>query len=184
MDSDAIFYHLDLPFEWLMNYWGVDPKKHSLSLSYDPDFPHNRDEFDQLYLNTGFIINQNNEKTMEILKDWDECTEEGGKHPDCKSFSFNEFGRPTDQGGFGTYIRYDYKNEIKTLPCSECNGFPEDGSECKGTFIRHMWSGKDTLIKMVTGHQFPGKFLEIIHEKFLGEKKDFYMSKADLMAQS
>ena len=184
IDSDAIFYHMDLPMEWLINYWQIDPEVHSLSLAWDPNFPHNMDKFNKLYLNTGFIIAQNNSHTFDILRDWDDCTNETGKHPECTEFRYNGFGRPTDQGGFGTYIRYDYPNNIKDLPCAEANGFPEDPSECKGTFIRHMWSGKSTLIKIVTGHQFPGRFLEMMHKMFLAEKKDFYWSKKELLGHS
>lgn len=38
MDSDAIVNHLDLPFEWLMNYWGIN--KYASSLPKLPAFEH------------------------------------------------------------------------------------------------------------------------------------------------
>lgn len=173
--------------EWLMNYWGINPANDSLALSYDPPFKHNKDKFGNIYLNTGFIIHQNNEqnkKAFDVLTSWDDCTNPEGKHPECLDFAWpSGFGRPTDQGGFGTYIRYDYPDNIRGLPCAEANGFPEDPSPCKGSFIRHMWSGKDTLLKIYTGHQFPGKFLESLHKRFLSEKENFYWTKRDLMAE-
>ena len=35
MDGDAIFTHLHLPLEWLMNRWEISPNK-TLSLALDP----------------------------------------------------------------------------------------------------------------------------------------------------
>ncbi|KFA79789.1 hypothetical protein S40288_00747 [Stachybotrys chartarum IBT 40288] len=184
LDSDAVFYNLDLPFEWLMNYWDIRSDNNSLALALDPEHPNNHDEFNKTYLNTGFIVAQNNPKTYEIMREWQACAEEGGRHPDCVNFRFNRPGKPTDQGGFGTYIRYDFPDDIKELPCAEANGFPESRSGCQGTFIRHLWTGKKNWIKQVVGQQMPGSFLEIIHKQFLGEKSSFYLTEEQLMKQN
>ena len=181
MDSDAIFHRLDLPFEWLMNYWDLDPSRNSLALAIDPELEHNRNKFGDLYLNTGFIIAQNNERTFQILKDWEECPNDGSKYPDCKQFRYNDPGKPTDQGGFGTYIRYDYPEDIKELPCTEANGFPESKTGCSGLFIQHLWTGKSDWIKVRIGEQLPGKFLELFHRQFLDEKDEFFIAEAELM---
>lgn len=183
LDSDAIFNRLDLPFEWLMNYWQVNKKNNSLALAADPNAKENQDKFGKVYLNTGFIIAQNNEKTFEIFDEWESCANDGGKHPECTEFRTNRVGKPTDQGGFGTYIRYDYPKDIKELKCTEANGFPESHSGCEGTFIKHLWTGKSNHIKVVAGQQLPGDLLYAFHSEFLKEKKDFFITEADLFAQ-
>ncbi|KAL7813578.1 putative golgi mannosyltransferase complex subunit [Trichoderma aethiopicum] len=184
LDSDAIFQNLDLPFEWLLNFWNLDPRNNSLALAVDPNREYNKDKFGKLMLNTGFIVAQNNPKTYEIMDAWAGCPEEDGKHPECVEFRTNSPGRPTDQGGFGTFIRYDYPDDIRQLPCTDANGFPNSDSECEGRFIRHLWTGKDSWIKVFVGQQVPGRYLELFHKEFLDEKSKFYITEKDLMAKS
>ncbi|KAL2214513.1 hypothetical protein CC79DRAFT_1265693, partial [Sarocladium strictum] len=181
MDSDAVIHHLDIPFEWLMNYWGLHPTTNSFALAFDPKHPNNEDQFGGVYLNTGFIVLQNNKKTYEILDAWEECPEPGGKHPDCVDFRTNRPGKPTDQGGFGTYIRYDFPApDIISLPCTEANGFPESHSGCEGKFIQHLWTGKKNWIKILIGKQMPGQFLELFHKGFRADKPNFWIKEKDL----
>lgn len=182
LDSDAIFHNLDLPFEWLMNYWNLNPTTNSLALAADPNAKNNQDKFGNVYLNTGFIVAQNNDKTYEIFDEWNACPEEGGKHPECTEFKLNRPGKPTDQGGFGTYIRYDYPKDIKELLCTEANGFPESHSGCEGKFIKHLWTGKKDWIKVAVGGQLPGDLLLEFQKDFVASKKDFYITEKDLMS--
>ncbi|CZT22062.1 uncharacterized protein RCC_07932 [Ramularia collo-cygni] len=181
IDSDAVFTHLTIPFEWLMNYWSIDPEKHSLTLAIDPDLPWNKDKFNKTYVNTGFIVAQNNERTFEIMDEWRVCPDDGGRHPNCTDFKTADPGHVTDQGGFGTYIRYDYKENVKELSCDDANGFPESETECKGTFLRHLWTGKDTWIKRTVGEQIPGDLLQAFHEWFLREREEFWITEKELM---
>lgn len=182
LDSDAIFHHLDLPFEWLMNFWDIHPDTNSLALALDPGSNNNKDKFGKVYLNTGFIIAQNNPKTFEIMDAWQACPDEGGAHPNCTEFRTNGPGRPTDQGGFGTYIRYDFPEDIKELLCTEANGFPESRSGCDGKFIKHLWTGKKDWIKIAIGEQLPGKSLELFHDQYLKEKGTYFVTEEELMA--
>jgi hypothetical protein len=182
LDSDAIFHHLDLPFEWLLNYWNIHKANNSLALAADPLAEHNKDKFGKVMLNTGFIIAQNNPKTFEIMKAWETCPDPKGKHPECAVFRADAPGRPTDQGGFGTFIRYDYPEDIVELPCAEANGFFESKTECIGRFIKHIWTGKDTWLNVAVGQQVPGKYLELFHAQFLKEKEKFHFTEAQLMA--
>lgn len=181
VDSDALFNRLNLPFEWLMNYWKLDPTNNSLALSEDPDRDFNQDKFGKLNLNTGFIIAQNNPKTHEIMKAWEKCPEDGDPYPECVEFRTASPGRPTDQGGFGSYVRYSYKDDIKALNCDEANGFPLSNSGCTGLFIRHLWTGKDDWIKADFGAQTPGPYLELFHQMYLDEKSQFYVTEEQLM---
>lgn len=165
-----------------MNYWEIHPDTNSLALAADPNSKNNQDKFGKVYLNTGFIVAQNNPKTFEIMDAWEKCPEEDGPHPDCAIFKTNGPGRPTDQGGFGTYTRYDYAEDIKELECGEANGFPESHSGCDGKFIRHLWTGKKDWIKVNIGQQLPGRYLELFHKQYLDEKKEYYLTEAELMA--
>jgi hypothetical protein len=165
-----------------MNYWDLNPVSNSLALAADPDREFNQDEKGKINLNTGFIVAQNNDKTYEIMDSWDHCSDEGGKYPGCEKYRLNEPGRPTDQGGFGSYVRYDFPDDIKELPCDEANGFPEAHTGCDGKFIRHLWTGKDDFIKIVVGNQMPGPYLEMFHREFLATRKSFYMTEAKLMS--
>ncbi|KAK5989426.1 hypothetical protein PT974_10945 [Cladobotryum mycophilum] len=183
LDSDAIFHNLDLPFEWLMNYWDIDPATNSLALAVDPDREFNKDKKGKLMLNTGFIVAQNNPKTYEIMNAWEGCPEANGRYPECVEFRLNDPGRPTDQGGFGTYVRYDYPNDIKELSCQDANGYPDSGSDCEGKFIRHLWTGKDSWIKIFVGEQVPGPYLEMFHKEYLAEKSSFYITEKQLMGR-
>jgi hypothetical protein len=167
-----------------LNYWDISPTNNSLALAVDPDREYNKDKFGKLMLNTGFIITQNNPKTYEIMDAWAGCPEENGKHPECVEFRTNSPGRPTDQGGFGTFIRYDYPEDIKQLACTDANGFPNSDSECEGRFIRHLWTGKDSWIKIFVGQQVPGPYLEMFHKEFLESKPEFYITEKDLMAKA
>ena len=180
LDSDAIFRNLGLPFEWLMNYWGLNPESNSLALALDPPSDNNLDKFGKAYSNTGFIVAQNNAKTHEIFKAWEACPDDGGKHPGCVNFRRAGLGSPTDQGGFGTYIRYDYPEEIKDLKCNEANGYTESGSNCNGLFIKHIWTGKDTWMKAAVGEQLPGKYLELFHQAFIDDIENFFFSEQEL----
>lgn len=184
MDSDAIFNHMDLPLEWLLNYWDINKDTNSVALAKDPKADHNKDKKGKLYDNTGFMIAQNRPETFKMMADWTVCADEGGKHPDCVEYRTVAFGRPSDQGGFGNFIRYDYADSVQELPCSEANGFPEDHSECVGTFIKHLWSGKNELMKVAIAQMIPGKFLEVFHKQMLREKNDFYLTEKHLMSKA
>ncbi|KAM0544328.1 hypothetical protein ACHAPJ_011864 [Fusarium lateritium] len=181
IDSDALFNRLDLPMEWLMNYWSISPKNNSLALPFDPDTQHNRDRRGNLFLNTGFMIMQNKPKTYEIFKEWDDCANDGGRFPGCTEFRNRKGWQPTDQGGFGTFIRYDYPDEIISLPCTEANGFPESNSGCDGKFIKHVWIGKEDRLVQAVGAVFPGVLLETFHKQFLKASDKFKTSEDDLI---
>ncbi|EQK97763.1 hypothetical protein G6O67_004827 [Ophiocordyceps sinensis] len=181
LDSDAIFPRLDLPFEWLLNYWQLFPEINSLALAVDPDLEGNKDRFGKLYLNTGFIVAQNNPTTYDILDAWQKCPDEDGPYPACVDFRYNAPGQPTDQGGFGTFVRYNFTEHIRELPCVEANGFPQNDWGCKGQFIRHLWTSKSDQIKIDVGEQVPGPYLQLFHQQYMDERDGFYMTESSLM---
>ena len=183
LDSDAIFHNLDLPFEWLLNYWQLNPKNNSMALALDPVTDWNYDRHGKINLNTGFIISQNQPTTYKIMKDWERCPDDDTPYPGCQDFRKNTPGQPTDQGGFGSFVRYNWTEDIRDLLCTEANGFPESDSGCKGSFIRHLWTGKDDQIKVDVGQQVPGPYLANFHRQYLKEKPSFYIEEKDLFAK-
>jgi hypothetical protein len=147
LDADATFRFLHLPIEWLLNYWSIEPR-HSIVMAKDPWDPqspqYNSDRFNRTYTNTGFIIAQNNEHTMPILKAWHECPDDI-RYPGCSQWKQPKFH---EQSAFGEYVRYDYEDYIKELDCGQANGFPGvQISNCQGKFVRHYWFEK-RLVKV------------------------------------
>jgi hypothetical protein len=78
IDSDAIFEHLTLPYEFLMNRWDISPQT-SLSLPLDPEWytgyakvtaalGYTYDSQHKIGANAGFITAVNLPRTLEILK--------------------------------------------------------------------------------------------------------------------
>jgi hypothetical protein len=141
LDADALFNQMHIPVEWFLNYWSITPTT-SLALALDPPEPQNNDTSGRRYANTGFVIAQNNPKTHEILKALDECPDEG-RYKGCGKFRKEGFH---EQGAFGSYVRYDYDDYIKELPCNEANG-EWDLESCKGVFVQHMWWRTPTVRK-------------------------------------
>jgi hypothetical protein len=142
LDADATFRFMHLPIEWMLNYWNIEPK-HSITMALDPWDPkepeYNSDRHNRTYTNTGFMAVQNNPVTMSLLKDWHECPD-NVKYEKCSEWKMPKFH---EQSAFGEYVRYDYENAIKELPCAEANGFPGvTVSNCVGKFIRHYWFDK------------------------------------------
>ncbi|KAF2472591.1 uncharacterized protein BDR25DRAFT_220233 [Lindgomyces ingoldianus] len=142
LDADAAFHHMQLPVEWLLNYWKIEPK-HSITMAkdpWDPEHPEvNSDRFNRALTNTGFMIVQNNPTSHQILKAWHECPD------DVRYIGCSEWKRPRfhEQSAFGEFIRYDYEENIKELECAEANGYPGvEVSHCQGKFIRHYWFDK------------------------------------------
>lgn len=147
LDADATFRFMQLPMEWMMNYWNVEPH-HSFVMAKDPWSPEepqfNSDRFNRTYTNTGFMIVQNNKQVMPILKAWHECPDDT-RYPNCSQWKEPKFH---EQSAFGEYIRYDYEENIKELDCGQANGFPGvEVSNCQGKFIRHYWFEK-SLVKV------------------------------------
>lgn len=167
LDADATFRYMHLPLEWLLNYWEIRPE-HSLTMALDPWDPnepqYNSDHNNRTLTNTGFMLVQNNPHTMEILKAWHECPDDT-RYSGC-SYWKNSTHKFHEQSAFGEYIRYDYENYIKELPCAEANGFPGvKVSQCEGRFIRHYWFEK-SLVKKDFGDNFMQAFTLPIQRHF------------------
>jgi hypothetical protein len=145
LDADAAFRFLHVPVEWMLNHWDVKPH-HSFVMAKDPwsakEPQYNSDRFNRTYTNTGFMIVQNNEQTLPILKAWHECPDDT-RYANCSQWKQPRFH---EQSAFGEYIRYDYEQNIMELECGEANGFPGvEVSNCQGKLIRHYWFDKSNV---------------------------------------
>jgi hypothetical protein len=143
VDHDVIFQNLHLPLEWLLNHWNFT-RETSFAMALDNHWGQNEDETHILNINAGFIVAQNLERSHEILRAWDSCPGNERVFPNCHNYIFNW---PAEQGAWGNYIRrmFNETNDYIEIPCTEANGFPDMGTECFGSLIRHYTTGKDRI---------------------------------------
>jgi len=142
-DSDVVFPHLRLSMEYLLERWNVT-EDIALTMGHVPKLPRSYDHVShQLGVNTGFMIVQNTPIIDTLMKDWAECPSEV-KYKGCahwKQVLWHE------QSAFNEYIRYDYPNVTREVPCTEVNGAPEHRaqgeSHCDGMLVRHYWVAKN-----------------------------------------
>jgi hypothetical protein len=175
MDADAVFAHLEVPIEWLLNRWNVSskdvsvvmPLDPSLSLDYPVGWPHyNYDRNKRLWANPGFFTTINGPGARDILTAWNECPDRPDKFPGCSSYRNS---MSAEMGAFANYVRYLYPTRIREVPCTEGNGYPEMMTECRGVFVRHYTTDKSRVRAGVT-LSLARAFMEIMHEDLLGNK--------------
>ena len=151
IDADAIFRHIHLPYEWLLNRWNFTTNT-SIAMPMDPEF--NGDSWERIWYttnkynevnpNAGFITAQNLPRTFEMIDAWISCPDDEERYPGCDA---TRYEWPAEQGAFGEYVRYEFNRDtdFKGFNCSDGNGFPEQGYECKGLFVRHYTTWKPAL---------------------------------------
>lgn len=152
MDGDAIFTHLHLPLEWLMNRWEISPDK-TLSLALDPDTsPIFYNGKGDINLNSGVMIAHQTPRSEEFFDAWMTCPDEK-RYEGCAKWKTTH---THDQAVLNEYLRYDYPDELKFLSCTEANRYPGSG-DCEGEFISHFWPFKEMI---------PGGAKEVIAQYF------------------
>ncbi|KAF2202413.1 hypothetical protein GQ43DRAFT_312927 [Delitschia confertaspora ATCC 74209] len=187
MDSDVVFHYPHLPIEWLMNYWNMTSETLAM-MAIDPDEPQNYDAHRKIYLNTGFVVAQQSERTQEMFKAWGECPN-AGRFKGCEKW---KLAWAHEQAAFGEYLRYAFNRpeDIKVLPCTEANGAPEavHRGGCKGIFVRHYW-----IDKGLVGRQFADSIMQYLlprlHQSFqqpgadhiVNAKAEYKFDNADLV---
>ena len=80
MDADVVIPHLEVPFEWMFNRWGI---KHHTSIALPWDVQEyvkkkskSTDSKGKQVYNAGFVIVQDSTHTREMLEAWRDCTTE------------------------------------------------------------------------------------------------------------
>ncbi|KAF2755653.1 hypothetical protein EJ05DRAFT_109762 [Pseudovirgaria hyperparasitica] len=167
-DSDAIMANPEVPIEWLMNYWQIT-SNYSIAIASESLLERDKDEKGNPGQNSGFMIVNNIPKTHEIYRAWAECPEES-HYPGCAKWKQT---RLREQSAFSNYVVYEYKDEIKILPCAEANGYPEQDpdSHCKGVFLRHHWMHKE-LTKDMFAHNVMRMWAPRIHKHYMDNYND------------
>ncbi|VTO83108.1 unnamed protein product, partial [Fusarium graminearum] len=148
LDSDAVFTHLNLPIEWLMNLWDIRPEETLVAMAYDLDIKIDYDTRGNLVLNTGFVISQASQRTQEMYERWEDCPR---SIPGCEHWNFKW---AHEQSAFSHYIRYEFNrtHDVKNIPCSHANGneFTAEGQcKCQGIFA---WYSSDLEMTASTLH--------------------------------
>ncbi|KAF4987247.1 hypothetical protein FDECE_15518 [Fusarium decemcellulare] len=148
LDSDAVFTHLDLPLEWLMNLWDVTPET-LVAMAVDLDWKGDYDPQGNLILNTGFVIAQAGQRSQDMFERWEDCPR---SIPGCDHWNFKW---AHEQAAFSWYIRYEFNqtNDVKNIPCNHANGneYAHNGKcECQGVFVSHNWKNKDKTPELLS----------------------------------
>lgn len=189
MDTDAVFVHLELPLEWMMNRWNVTDN-YAVTMAVDPDTPisktdqeieanegwtrYNRDEKRRVWGNPGVSIIRNSQLARDMLKDWWSCPDDEARYPGCNKW---RSVWPAEMTAFANYLRYEdkYKDHINELACQEINGFPEMRTECLGVFIKHFTTDK-SLIKAGMLRAIERAMVETVHEAMVDDKSNIIVN--------
>ncbi|KAK2671214.1 Nucleotide-diphospho-sugar transferase [Fusarium oxysporum f. sp. vasinfectum] len=172
LDSDAVFTHLDLPLEWLMNLWDYRPET-LVAMAYDLDWEQDYDPQGNLILNTGFVIAQASQRTQDMFQRWEDCPR---SIPGCDHWNFKW---AHEQSAFSYYIRYEFNrtHDVKNIPCNQANGneFTLDGNgECKGVFVSHNWKHKHKTPELLS-RSIMTSLARRVHGQFHHDIKDLYI---------
>jgi len=184
IDADATIQHLDLPFEWLFNRWGITPQT-SIAMPLDTrqdlngDLHASEDSKGKLQLNTGVMIAQALPYTFEMLTAWKECTDEK-RYPGCGAWKETW---SHEQKAFSEYIRYDFNpsgTNIIEIPCNDAAGYPGLSdhswilSNCTGQFIRHHTIDK-AMTKKSTEIAMLQSLTDLTRKALLGNKEKYWI---------
>lgn len=164
-DSDVFFTHLNMPLEALLDYWNIDSTI-ALAGALDPGIDRaNFDMHDRQLINTGFLITQNTPRTDQMFEDWITCpTDE--KYAACSRWKDSYFH---EQSAFSEYVRYDYADVVKELPCEEANSAPgQEPKGCSGKYVRHYWHGKE-MLKQAADENVSAMVLKEAHDSLMLE---------------
>jgi hypothetical protein len=168
IDADATIQHLELPFEWLFNRWGITPQT-SIAMPLDTrqdlngDLHASEDSKGKLQLNTGLVIAQALPYTFEMLTAWKDCPNEK-KYPGCGNWKENW---SHEQRAFSEYIRYDYNP-------SGTNIIEWILSNCTGQFVRHHTIDK-AMTKRSTEVAMLQSLTDLVRKELLGNKNKYWI---------
>ncbi|KAF2096310.1 hypothetical protein NA57DRAFT_42756, partial [Rhizodiscina lignyota] len=133
VDIDVIFPQLHIPYEWLLNIWGVTADT-AIALPTEPfmkGWNGSKDRKGRRNDNAGFMTLQKVPRVQEMLKKWVDCPV---KRKACAHFKHRW---PAEQGAFNEFIRYEYWDIIREIPCDDALGYPGMNSNCHGRLVSH-----------------------------------------------
>lgn len=176
LDADAVFTHLHLPIEWLMNLWGVTPQT-LVAMAEDIENDLDFDSHGKLVLNTGFIIAQASERNQEMMGVWEDCP---NRIPGCDKWKMKW---AHEQSAFSWHIRYEFNetNAVKNIPCSHANGneYYEGGhGACRGVFVSHNWHTKEKTVELLD-RSVMKTIVRRLHGQFQAEKEHLFVDSSN-----
>lgn len=133
VDADVIFPHLHVPYEWYLNQWNVTAET-AIAVPIEPNMKGwggSKDSKGRQNDNAGFMTLQNVRNAQKMLKDWTNCPEENEK---CQHF---KKGWPAEQGAFNEFVRYQYPELVREVPCDDALGYSGMPTDCHGRLISH-----------------------------------------------
>ncbi|KAL2201625.1 hypothetical protein CC79DRAFT_1338648 [Sarocladium strictum] len=172
LDSDAVFTHLQLPIEWLMNLWDIRNET-LIAMAEDLDNELDYDPLGKLVLNTGFVIAMASERTQEMITVWNNCPD---KIDGCGKW---KTAWAHEQAAFSYFIRYLFNkpNEVKTIPCDHANGneYYENGhGACRGVFVSHNWHTKDKTVEILQ-QNVARAMVQRLHGQFQADQQKLFI---------
>ncbi|CAI6090707.1 hypothetical protein V2G26_012525 [Clonostachys chloroleuca] len=173
LDSDANFQYYNLPYEWLMNLWGVNGDTLA-AMPEDPNSKVNQDSNGWVLWNTGFVTAQQSERTQDMFDRWDNCPS-GERYKECKHWAFDW---AHEQAAFGAFVRYEYEvgKDLIAISCMDGNGASYIGDKkCGGVFVSHHWGDKDRTIKQLYD-RLDGHSVEELHRHFHENQETYYIN--------
>lgn len=144
-DSDVMFPWLNLPLEYLLSEWNVTSDI-AITAGYAPDEPNKYDHtHKRRNINSGFMVVQDTSITAQLFKDWIECPT-NVKYTECSHWK-DEYWH--EQSAYSDFVRHDYIDHVRELPCNDVNGGPhhplEGDKKCSGKYVRHYWYDKNKV---------------------------------------
>ena len=105
LDADAVVHHMEVPMEWLFNRWNITTNT-SIALPVDVEREDclTCDTKGKVMLNSGFIVAQQLNRTLEILDAWASCINDE-RYEGCSNWKWKW---AHEQRAFSEYIRYDF----------------------------------------------------------------------------
>lgn len=142
LDGDTLFPYPHIPFEWLMNLWGVTDET-LIAMPEDVNEAWSYDSRGGLILNSGFIVVQQSARTHELLDAWATCPQET-RYNGCAKYKDDW---PKEQYTFSNWVRYDFNrsDEVIAIPCTHAMGYPgatHGGDICHGELMTHYTTAK------------------------------------------
>ncbi|KAJ5537865.1 Galactosyl transferase [Penicillium frequentans] len=142
LDGDTLFPYPHVPFEWLMNLWGITNNT-LIAMPEDVNEAWSYDSRGGLILNSGFVVAQQSPRTHELLDAWATCPQET-RYEGCAKYKDDW---PKEQYTFSNWVRYDFNRseEVVAIPCTHAMGYPgatHGGDICHGELMTHYTTAK------------------------------------------
>lgn len=131
-------------------------------------------------LNAGVMIIQRTPDTLEMMRRWAECPI--GGYEGCEKLMMNW---PAEQGALTEYVRYEFPDRFREIPCDEALGYPGISIGCSGRLVRH-YTSEEGLIRRVMGDILLERIMGAVQRGIVQEKDELLMrsDREDLVLQA